>query len=98
MSPPSEEHDVYLDADTISALERRLARIEGHVRGVHKMLGNQRDCDDILTQIAGVRAALDQVALKLLEAHLDSCVASAIQMGDGATTVKKFKASLKRFI
>lgn len=98
MAETGEEREVYLDEETVAALQRRLARIEGHVRGVRKMLGEQRDCDDILTQVTGVRAALDQVALKLLEAHLDSCVASAIGAGDGSATVEKFKTSLKRVI
>ena len=55
-------------------LQKRLARIEGQVRGIAGMVEDERYCIDILTQIAAVRAALDGVALKVLEDHVAHCV------------------------
>ncbi len=55
-------------------LQRRLARIEGQVRGVAKMVDDERYCIDVLTQIAAIEAALDKVALGLLDDHARVCV------------------------
>ena len=55
-------------------LQRRLARIEGQVRGVARMVDEDRYCIDVLTQIAAARAALDKVALGLMDDHARHCV------------------------
>ena len=55
----------------------RLARIEGQVRGVARMVGDDRPCVDVLTQIAAVQAALDKVSLGLLDSHVRTCLAVA---------------------
>ena len=55
-------------------LQRRLARIEGQVRGVSKMVADDRYCIDVLTQISAIDAALDKVALGLLDDHARVCV------------------------
>jgi len=55
-------------------LRARLARIEGQVRGVSKMVDDDRYCIDVLTQINAVRAALDNVALGLLDGHVRHCL------------------------
>jgi DNA-binding FrmR family transcriptional regulator len=56
------------------ALVKRLHRIEGQVRGIEKMLEDERYCIDVLTQIAAVQKALDGVALGLLDDHVRHCV------------------------
>jgi CsoR family transcriptional regulator, copper-sensing transcriptional repressor len=55
-------------------LQRRLARVEGQVRGVTKMVEDDRYCIDVLTQISAIQAALDKVALGLLDDHARVCV------------------------
>lgn len=55
-------------------LARRLKRIEGQVRGIERMVDEDRYCVDVLTQISAVQAALDKVALGLLDDHAHSCV------------------------
>lgn len=97
--PSKDRNDeTYLSEESIRSLQARLSRIEGHVRGVSRMLEEHRSCDDILTQVAGVRAALDQVAIKLLEGHLETCVAEAIRAGDGSQQIAMFKGSLARVL
>ena len=65
---------------------KRLRRIEGQVRGLQRMVEEDKYCIDILTQVAAVTKALQAVAIGLLEDHLDHCVAGAIaEGGDGAT-------------
>lgn len=63
-------------------LLKRLRRVEGQVRGVHKMVEDDRYCIDVLTQIQAVRAALAKVEREMLKAHLDHCIESAIVGGD----------------
>ena len=58
-------------------LQKRLARIEGQVRGISKMVDEDRYCIDVLTQITAVQAALDKVALGLLDGHAHTCVIGA---------------------
>ncbi|HET7453891.1 MAG TPA: metal-sensitive transcriptional regulator [Solirubrobacterales bacterium] len=66
-------------------LLKRLARVEGQVRGVSKMVEEERYCIDVLTQIGAIQAALDKVALGLLDEHTRHCVVKA----DGAERVEK---------
>ena len=62
---------------TKDQLNRRLSRIEGQVRGIQRMVDEERYCIDVLTQISAVQAALDKVALGLLDDHARSCVLGA---------------------
>jgi DNA-binding FrmR family transcriptional regulator len=64
----------YVRTNQKESLVRRLKRAEGQVRGLQQMVEDERYCIDILTQIAAVRAALDGVALKILEDHVKHCV------------------------
>lgn len=66
-------------------LLKRLARVEGQVRGVSKMVEEERYCIDVLTQIGAIQAALDKVALGLLDEHTRHCVVEA----DGEERVEK---------
>jgi DNA-binding FrmR family transcriptional regulator len=63
-------------------LIRRLRRIEGQVRGIERMIERQEYCVDILQQTAALRAAVDSVALLILEDHVQGCVRTAVEKGD----------------
>ncbi|OGG55275.1 MAG: cytosolic protein [Candidatus Handelsmanbacteria bacterium RIFCSPLOWO2_12_FULL_64_10] len=79
-------------------VSRRLARIEGHVRSVQKMVEEGRDCPEVLIQIAAVRSALDQVGRIILEDHVEGCITEAVQDGRGDEAVRQLKDALKQFI
>ena len=70
-------------------LVKRLHRIEGQVRGLERMVEEDRYCIDILTQIAAVSTALDSLAYKLLDDHVNHCVAGALASGDEAEAAAK---------
>jgi CsoR family transcriptional regulator, copper-sensing transcriptional repressor len=71
------------------ALVKRLHRIEGQVRGIERMLEEDRYCIDILTQVAAVSTALDSFAFLILDEHVQHCVAGALASGDeGEAQVK----------
>jgi CsoR family transcriptional regulator, copper-sensing transcriptional repressor len=82
------------------ALVKRLHRIEGQVRGIEKMVEDDRYCIDILTQIAAVNTALESLAYKLLDDHVRHCVAGALTSGDKADAREKTEellAAVQRF-
>jgi len=62
---------------------KRLRRIEGQVRGLQRMVEEERYCADVMTQIASVHEALRSVGRELMRNHLKHCAASAIRAGDG---------------
>jgi DNA-binding FrmR family transcriptional regulator len=72
-------------------LQKRLARIEGQVRGVSRMIEEDRYCIDILTQLGAIDTALEAVALKVLEEHVQHCVAGAIASGDREDADEKIR-------
>jgi DNA-binding FrmR family transcriptional regulator len=63
-----------LDKTVTETARRRLRRIEGQVKGVQRMLAEQRECADVVQQIAAARAALDRVALDLISTSLEDCL------------------------
>lgn len=70
-------------------ISRRLARIEGQVRGVSKMIEDDRYCIDVLTQVKAIQAAMRKVEAELLSDHADHCLAAAIASDDQAEREKK---------
>ena len=70
-------------------LLNRLSRIEGQVRGIARMVEEDRYCIDILTQISAVRAALSRVESEMLREHLGHCIESAITGGDASERRRK---------
>ncbi len=64
------------------ALIKRLHRIEGQVRGIERMVEEERYCIDILTQISAVSTALESLAFEILDDHVNHCVSGALAAGD----------------
>jgi DNA-binding FrmR family transcriptional regulator len=79
-------------------IESRLSRIEGQVRGLRKMVDEDRYCIDVLTQVSAVQSALESVALLLLRDHTEHCVAEAIRAGDGADKVRELSEAVERLV
>ena len=77
------------------ALVKRLHRIEGQVRGLEKMVEDDRYCIDIITQVSAVSTALESVALKILDGHVSHCVAHALSSGDKADAEMKTRELLE---
>lgn len=78
-----------MDNETKPKLLNRLKRIEGQVRGVVRMVEEDRYCIDVMTQLQAVRAALARVEGELLKGHLDHCIEGAIVSGNAAEQRKK---------
>jgi CsoR family transcriptional regulator, copper-sensing transcriptional repressor len=77
-----------------------LHRIEGQVRGIERMLVDERYCIDVLTQIAAVNTALEALALEILDDHVGHCVAGALASGDeqeAQTKTAELLSAVRRF-
>ena len=76
----------------------RLARIEGHVRAVKRMVDEDRPCAEVLVQIAAVRAALDKAAKVLLADHMEHCLLGASHKGGTRKMLADLRKALERFV
>lgn len=93
-------HPTYGYSENKEKLLKRLARAEGQVRGIARMVEDDRYCVDILTQLAAVDTALESVALEILDDHVKHCVAGALSSGDQAdanTKIDELLAAVRRF-
>ena len=77
-------------------LQTRLRRIEGQVRGVARMIEEDKYCVDVVTQVAAIQAALDKVSLGLLDGHIRGCVREEIQAGGGDERVDELLEVMDR--
>jgi DNA-binding FrmR family transcriptional regulator len=83
-----------------AVLKKRLHRIEGQVRGIERMVEEDRYCIDILTQVGAVKTALESVAFQLLDDHVSHCVSDALASGDPEAASAKSQellAAVQRF-
>lgn len=78
-------------------LIKRLKRVEGQVRGIQKMIEEDRYCVDILVQVSAINAGLKKVGYKLLEDHTRGCVTNAIQLGDGEDSIDELMKVIQQF-
>src|SRR5438876_7785841 len=87
-------------AENKEALVKRLHRVEGQVRGIERMVEDDRYCIDILTQIGAVSTALESLAFKILDDHVHHCVSDALTSGDESDALEKTEellAAVHRF-
>ncbi len=82
--------------DEKQAVINRLKRIEGQVRGIQKMVEEDRYCMDILVQISAIQSALKQVGFSVSERHMKHCVHIAIQSGEGAEMIEELLGVMKQ--
>lgn len=76
-----------------AAVQKRLRRVEGQIRGLQRMVEEDRYCIDVLEQVSAATRALQSVALLLLNDHLAHCVADAVKVGGASATDKLREAS-----
>lgn len=88
------QHEVYLDPELEVNIQDRLSRIEGHVGGIKRMLSEHQNCEDILIQMAAVKAALNQVTIKLMEGHMETCVVGAMEDGNREEALQRLRTAV----
>jgi CsoR family transcriptional regulator, copper-sensing transcriptional repressor len=93
----SETETIHGYTENREAVLKRLRRIEGQVRGVERMVAENRYCIDVVTQVTAIQAALDKVALELLTDHAAHCVAGA-KDGDQTERTEELMDAVKRLL
>lgn len=93
-APPT----VYLEPELIEELQNRLSRVEGHVRGVKRMLEDKAACEDLLIQTSAIRAAVNQITIRILEGHMECWVAEWAESGDGAQALERLQAAMSNVL
>ncbi len=81
----------------VEKLCKRINRIEGQLRGIRKMLENDKPCDEIIIQLNSAKAALQKISQIVLEDHLDHCVVDALQAGEGSVKIESLKRALSQY-
>ncbi len=81
----------------VEAINKRLKKIEGQVRGVSKMVNEDKPCEDILIQIGAIKSALHKTGQLILEGHMHHCVLDGINSGQEEETIKKLISALNQF-
>ena len=76
----------------------RLRRIEGQIRGISRMVEQQRYCIDIIQQLTAARKALDQVSLRIMNGHINTCVSESIRKREGAGKINELMQTINRFV
>ncbi len=94
---PAKEHESHLHEHRTSVINR-LARIEGHVRAVKRMVEEDTPCPDVLVQVAAIRSALNSVGRIILEDHLSTCMVNAVEKDSYEQSLRELKNSLDKFI
>jgi len=79
------------------AITNRLKRIEGQIRGLIKMVAEEKSCEEILIQISSAKSALHKTGQVILEGHLSHCVLDGIREGKGEETIKKLSSAIGQF-
>ncbi len=84
----------YLSLDVQRDLADRLTNIEGHIRGIRRMLEEHQSCDRILIQLSAIKAAVNQTSIKLLDGHIENCVKDLVYDEEGKMAIDSLKISL----
>ncbi len=84
------------DTETdVEALLARLRRIEGQIRGIHRMVSEDRMCEDVLTQLMAARSGLDQVGLLIMDQHIESCLLAGLPPDQG---LRNLQSALRKWL
>lgn len=94
MQEPNTSEDA---AGETEAILTRLRRIEGQIRGIHRMLEQDRVCEDIVTQLMAARSSLDQVGLLIIDQHIDRCLVSDRSSEDALRNLRQALRMWLRF-
>jgi DNA-binding FrmR family transcriptional regulator len=81
----------------VEAVVKRLKRIEGQIRGLMKMIEDDKSCEEILIQISSAKSALHKTGQAILEGHLHNCVLDGIREGKEDETIKKLSSAIEQF-
>ena len=76
----------------------RLRKIEGQIKGITRMVDQEKYCVDIINQVTAAQRALDQVALSIMKRHVESCVSEAVKEGKGSGKIDELMDTINKFV
>lgn len=87
-----------MDTATEEAALKRLARVEGQLKGIQRMIQQRRYCIEIIQQVTAAKKALEQAGLLIMRNHIDTCVSKSIRAKDSDEKVSELMRTIHRFI
>ncbi len=87
-----------MDTATEQAVLKRLARVEGQLKGIQRMVKDRRYCIEIIQQVAASKKALEQAGLLIMRNHIDTCVSKSLRARDSNEKVSELMRTIHRFI
>lgn len=97
MSVHDHKHHHHHDEEHIKAISNRLSKAIGHLESVKKMVEDDRDCAEVLIQLAAVRSAINNCGKEILKEHISHCIVHAVQDGD-AEAVAELNEAIDKFM
>ncbi len=85
------------DCMDVDAITKRLRRIEGQIKGIIKMVENDKPCEDILVQIGAAKSALHKTGQVILEGHMHHCILDGLKQGNEEEVISRFTTALEQF-
>ena len=85
------------DCMDVDAVTKRLRRIEGQIKGIIRMVENDKPCEDILVQIGAAKSALHKTGQVILEGHMQHCVLDGVRSGNEADVLKRLASAIEQF-
>ncbi len=90
----SERHHVHTETKNVI---NRISRAAGHLEAIRKMVEDERDCGDVLIQLAAVRSAINSIGKIILADHMEHCIADAVEHGD-REALDRFNEAIAKFL
>ena len=81
----------------VPAVNKRLKRVEGQIRGIIRMVDEDKPCEELLIQLSSAKAALQKISQLILQAHLSACLQEASQQEDSNQTLQKIAVAIEQF-
>lgn len=96
--PPMQSDARHLDPQLVQDLQNRLHCLEGHIRGIERMLDDQATCEELIVQTSAVRAALNQINIRIIEGHFSACMLGYAKGGEAQVAIVQFRGALAQVL
>lgn len=97
-NPPMQSDARHLDPQLVQDLHNRLRCLEGHIRGIERMLDDQATCEELIVQTSAVRAALNQINIRIIEGNFSACMLGYTKEGEAQAAIVQFRGALAQVL
>ena len=96
--PLAQSNTRQLDLELVQDLHNRLRCLEGHIRGIERMLDDQATCEELIVQTSAVRAALNQINIRIIEGNFSACMLGYTKEGEAQAAIVQFRGALAQVL